>query len=100
MIARFVVFIGIAFGLLAAIHYYLWIRLARDPNWPAPWSSVLGWFFAVAVVGMPVAAIMARRAHSVIGQIAIWSAYTWLGVMFLLFIAVSATDVGRFAAAI
>ena len=29
------------------------------------------------------------------GQIAIWSAYTWLGVMFLLFTAVLATDVGR-----
>ena len=37
------------------------------------------------------------RAHSVGGQIAIWSAYTWLGVMFLLFTAVLATDVGRLA---
>jgi len=29
------------------------------------------------------------------GQIAIWSAYVWLGVMFLLFTAVFATDIGR-----
>jgi predicted MPP superfamily phosphohydrolase len=98
MIARFVVFIGIAFGLLAAIHYYLWIRLGRDPHWPAPWSSVLGWFFVVAAVGMPVAAIATRgKAHSIGGQIAIWSAYTWLGVMFLLFTAVLASDIGRLA---
>jgi predicted MPP superfamily phosphohydrolase len=98
MIARFVVFIGIAFGLLSAIHYYLWIRLARDPHWPAPWVAVLGWFFVAAAVGMPLAAIFARgRAHSMGGQIAIWSAYTWLGVMFLLFTAVFVTDVGRLA---
>lgn len=96
MIARFVVFIGIAFGLLGAIHYYLWIRLARDPHWPAPWGAVIGWFLVLAAVGMPVAAIAARgRAHSLGGQIAIWSAYIWLGVMFLLFTAVFVTDVGR-----
>ena len=76
MIARFVVFIGIAFGLLGAIHYYLWLRLARDPHWPAPWTAVLGWFFVVGAVGMPVAAIVGSgRAHSVGGQIAVWSAY-------------------------
>jgi predicted MPP superfamily phosphohydrolase len=98
MIARFVVFIAIALGVLSAIHYYLWIRLARDPHWPAPWVSMLGWFFVAAAVGMPLATILARgRAHSVGGQIAIWSAYTWLGVMFLLFTAVLATDLVRLA---
>lgn len=96
MIGRFVVFIAIAFGLLGAIHYYLWIRLARDPHWPSPWSSVLGWFFVVAAVGMPIAVIATRgRAQSLGGQIALWSAYIWLGVMFLLFTAVLATDGGR-----
>jgi len=96
MIARFVVFIAIAFGVLSAIHYYLWIRLGRDPHWPAPWGTVLGWFFFVVAVGMPVAVIVgSRRAHSPAGQIAIWSAYIWLGVMFLLFTAVFAADIGR-----
>lgn len=101
MIARFVVFIAIAFGLLAAIHYYLWLRLARDPQWPAPWGTLLGWFFVVAAVGMPAAAILSRgKASSFLGQIAIWSAYTWLGVMFLFFTAVLATDIGRLMVAI
>src|SRR4029079_12900668 len=36
-----------------------------------------------------------RRAHSPAGQIAIWSAYIWLGVMFLLFTPVFAADIGR-----
>ncbi len=97
MIARFVVFIGVALALLGGIHYYLWARLARDPQWPAPWGTVLTWFFVLATVGMPAAAILSRgRTHTLGGQVAIWSAYVWLGVMFLLFTAVFATDIGRF----
>src|SRR5262245_15277581 len=98
---RFLVFIAVALGLLGAVHYYLWVRLARDPHWPAPWSTVLGWFFVLAAVGMPAAAILSRgRTHTLGGQVAIWSAYLWLGVMFLLFTAVLVTDVGRLVAAI
>ena len=98
---RFLVFIGVVLGVLGAIHYYLWIRLARDPQWPAPWNTVIGWFFVVAAVGMPAAAIIARgRGHTVAGQIAVWPAFVWLGAMFLLFAAVLVTDVGRLLVAI
>src|SRR5690349_7968843 len=101
MIARFVVFIAVALGLMGGIHYYLWLRLARDPHWPAPWSTVLTWFFVLAAVGLPVAVILSRgRGHTVAGQVVIWSAYVWLGVMFLLFTAVLAADVGRLLVAI
>src|SRR5689334_6888600 len=101
MIARFVVFIAVVLGLMGGIHYYLWLRLGRDPHWPAPWSTVLGWFFVLAAVGLPVAVILSRsRGHTVAGQIAIWSAYIWLGVMFLLFTAVLAADAGRLLVAI
>jgi predicted MPP superfamily phosphohydrolase len=100
-VTRVLVFIAVALGLLGVIHYYLWIRLARDPHWPAPWGTVLSWFFVLAAVGMPAAAILSRgRTHTVAGQVAIWSAYVWLGVMFLLFTTVMVTDVGRLVAAI
>jgi len=96
MIARFIVFIAVALALLGGIHYYLWLRLARDPQWPAPWGTVLAWFFVAAAVGTPAAAILSRgRTHTLPGQIAIWSAYLWLGVMFLLFTSILAVDVGR-----
>src|SRR5262245_6350274 len=98
---RFLVFIAVALGVLGAIHYYLWCRLARDPQWPPPWNTVLAWFFFLAAVGLPAAVILSRgRSHTVGGQVAIWSAYIWLGVMFLLFTAVLATDVGRLLIAI
>jgi uncharacterized protein len=96
MIARFVVFIAVAIGLLAGIHYYIWLRLGRDAQWPAPWNTILAWLFVVAAVGVPAAAILSRgTSHTAPGQVAVWTAYTWLGVMFLLFTAVLVTDVGR-----
>src|SRR5436190_2338563 len=98
---RFIVFIGVAFGLLGGIHYYLWARLARDPHWPPPWSTVFGWFFVLAAVALPTVAFLARgKTHTVGGQVAIWAAYLWLGVMFLLFTAVLTTDLARLVAAI
>jgi predicted MPP superfamily phosphohydrolase len=101
MVTRFIVFIAVALGLLGGIHYYLWVRLARDPQWPPPWNTVLTWFLVVAAVGTPAAAILARgRTHTLVGQVAIWSAYLWLGVMFLLFTTVLATDVSRLLVAI
>jgi len=95
MIARFVVFIAVAVGLLGGIHYYLWVRLARDPHWPQPWSTLLGCFFVLAAVGVPASAILFRRSHTGLGHAAIWCTYVWLGVMFLLFTAVLFTDIGR-----
>jgi hypothetical protein len=96
MTGRFVVFIAVVLGLFGGIHYYLWMRLGRAPHWPSPWSTALAWFFALAAIGVPAAVILSRgRGHTVAGQALIWSAYVWLGVMFLLFTAVLATDVGR-----
>jgi len=98
---RFIVFIAVALGLLGAIHYYLWARLARDPQWPSPWGSVLGWFLVVMAVGLPAALFFTRgRTHTVGGQVAIWSSYVWMGVMFLLFTAVLTTDAARVVVAI
>jgi len=89
-------FIAVALGLLGAIHYFLWARLVRDPQWPPPWNSVLAWFFVLVAVGVPAMLFLSRgRANTVAGQIAVWSGYTWLGVMFLLFTAVVAFDVVR-----
>jgi predicted MPP superfamily phosphohydrolase len=94
-------FIGVALGLLGAIHYFLWARLVRDPQWPTPWSGVLAWFFVLVAVGVPAVLFLSRgRTNTVAGQVAIWPAYTWLGVMFLLFTAVVTFDVARVLVAI
>jgi predicted MPP superfamily phosphohydrolase len=99
--ARFILFIAVLVGLLGAIHYYLWLRLARDPHWPAPWSTFLTWFFVLVTAGTPAAAVIARtRGGTVGGQVAAWAGFTWLGLMFLLLVAVAAIDVGRLIATI
>jgi len=101
MIGRFIAFIAIALGLLGGIHYYLWARLVRDPQWPAPWGTVLTWLLALAAAGLPATMFLVRgRSHGVGAQIAIWATYTWLGVMFLLLVAVFVSDAGHLTARI
>jgi len=94
-------FIGVALGLLGGIHYFLWVRLVRDPQWPTPWSGLLAWFLVLAAVGVPAVLFLSRgRTNTVAGQVVIWPAYTWLGVMFLLFAAVVTFEVARVLVAI
>ena len=35
-IGRLLIFLAVVLSITAGIHYFLWIRLARDPAWPAP----------------------------------------------------------------
>src|SRR5262245_45011083 len=98
---RFIVFIAVVATVLGAIHYYLWLRLVRAAHWPPPWNIVLAGFLVLATVGMPASMLFARgRGHTVAGQVFAWVGFTWLGVMFLLLVAVLGVDAVRMVVAI
>ena len=88
--SRILLFLVFVVGLDVSLHYYLWGRLVRDPEWPAPWNRIgtgLFIFFALLVplrfVTFRVAALNGERGS--IGSIMSWIAYSWLGVLFFLF---------------
>jgi predicted MPP superfamily phosphohydrolase len=95
--SRFAVFIAVAAGLLAGIHYYLWARLVRDTHLPRP-------FALAALVGLVALAcsvplvVMLGRTRPGLARLIVWPAYVWMGTMFLLFIALVGTDVIRLVA--
>ncbi len=94
---RFVVFLTVAVGLLGGIHYYFWLRLVRDTQLPIPYRP---WASAALVglcVAMPVTLALGRRLPVDYARLLAWPAYIWLGVMFLLFLLVTATDLVRLA---
>jgi predicted MPP superfamily phosphohydrolase len=81
---RFLAFIAIALLLLAGIHYYIWLRLVRDPQLPAPWNAIAS-VVLVALGASAPAALFLGRDHPALRKALIWPAYVWLGTMFLLF---------------
>jgi predicted MPP superfamily phosphohydrolase len=91
------VFIGIALAILFGIHYYLWARLVRDPQWPRPWGTVLTVVLVMAALGVPVNLVLGRAAPRALPWFPFlrWPASVWLGTMFLLFICLLGADVLR-----
>jgi predicted MPP superfamily phosphohydrolase len=95
---RLVIFITIAFSITAGIHYFLWVRLARDPAWPAPAVRVMGWALFVLAASIPLGMIASRSLSRETAAPLSWFAYTWMGVMFVLFLTLLPMELVRVGA--
>jgi predicted MPP superfamily phosphohydrolase len=91
---RLPTFIVIALCLLAAIHYYLWARLIRDPQLPPRWRPIASTLLFLLAASMPVALVLGR-AHPGIRRLLSWPAFLWMGIMFLLLVTLLSTDLAR-----
>lgn len=89
------VFFGLVTSVSAGIHYYLWARLVRDIGWPAPYDRLLGWGAVLLALGLPLFVASARLLPREVAGPLSWLAYTWLGLMFLLFVLLIPADLIR-----
>lgn len=85
-------------AVLGGLHAYVWSRLVREPAWPAPWSRVLrvAFFVPTAALGVSIALQIARAPRALASPV-MWVAYSWLGVLFLVFVALVLAELGRAA---
>jgi predicted MPP superfamily phosphohydrolase len=95
--SRIFIFIMIVLTLVVGIHYYFWARLVRDPRLPAPWGAVASGALCLLAISMPAAMLTMRRFPSA-GHVLAWPAFIWMGLMFLLLVAISGADLVRFVA--
>lgn len=83
----FLAFFTVFLIVLGAIHAYLWLRLVRAPQLPAPWRTVLTIAIVLAGVSVPIVLIFFRGPGApALTKPLVWAAYIWLGTMFLLFV--------------
>jgi predicted MPP superfamily phosphohydrolase len=94
----FAIFLAIAVALLGGMHWYLWLRLVRDPGLGEPWRRLLSIAFAVLTFSVPIGLLARRLAPRPFDRFVPAAAFTWLGLGFLLFVAVLALDLARLAA--
>ena len=92
------IFLVIAVALLGGMHWYLWLRLVRDPALADPWRRLLSVALIVLTFSVPIGMLALRLAPRPLDRIIPVAAFTWLGVGFLLFVAVLALDLARLAA--
>jgi predicted MPP superfamily phosphohydrolase len=80
------------------MHWYLWLRLVRDPAVAEPWRRILSVGLLVLTFSVPIGMIAMRLAPRPLDRLVPAAAFTWLGLGFLLFVAVLALDLARLAA--
>jgi uncharacterized protein len=91
-IARAASFIAVVLAIFLIFHGYLWLRLVRSPGWPAPWGRVgaviVLTLALVLLVSLP---LMRSAPRGAVVPLA-WISFTWMGLVFLFFVMLLATE--------
>ncbi len=95
---RMLLFLAVALSIVFGVHYFLWVRLVRDPAWPAAWSRALTWALVVLGASIPVGIFASRGLSRQAAAPLAWLSYTWMGVMFILFFTLLPLELARASA--
>ena len=94
-VARVVVFFSVLVTILSAVHYYLWARLVRDVGWSAPYHDALTLALIVLAALLPAGFVLMRLLPRGLLSPLMWALYTWMGLMFFLFVLLIPADIVR-----
>jgi len=95
---RLIIFLPIFVLLLALVgsaHYYVWVRLVRDPALPALLARILSYSLIFLFAAIPGTLFLRRSSLANVTQPLVWVAMTWLGFLLFLVLALGAADLGR-----
>jgi predicted MPP superfamily phosphohydrolase len=81
-----------------ATHWYLWIRLFRDPGWPSGVKLAGAIVLALFAVALPAGMIISRNASREIARPIATAAYVWLGTAFYFLVVLFTLDFARWIA--
>ena len=95
---RIAVFLGIVMTVTGLVHYYLWSRLVRAPEWPAPWTNVGLWMIVALALSIPGGFIASRVLPPQMTTPLAWIAFVWMGAMFIALMLLLPTELVRLAA--
>jgi predicted MPP superfamily phosphohydrolase len=85
-------------SLVGGAHYYLWARLVRDPGFSPGIFKGLTTAMIALFVSIPVSLVLARTVSGPMGRAAVWVAFVWLGMTFILLVVLGSLDLLRSAA--
>jgi predicted MPP superfamily phosphohydrolase len=97
-VPRILIFLAIVLGIVGGVHLYFWVRLVRDTQLPFPYRPWASGALIVLAACLPLPFLVIRRVPLEWARLVAWPAFVWMGVMFLLFTLLVATDLVRLAA--
>lgn len=93
-LGRIALFLAVTLTLVGGLHYYFWARLVRDTALPVPWARAGTLALVLLALSIPASFILGRLLARPLSGLA-WVAFVWMGLFFLLFVALLATDAVR-----
>jgi predicted MPP superfamily phosphohydrolase len=95
LVARLTIFFLVVLAVVGGVHFYVWARLVRDTQLPAPFR-VWGTAAVVALaLSLPATLLVLRRLRPAWSALIAWPAFLWMGLVFVAFVLLLATDVIR-----
>jgi uncharacterized protein len=94
-VMRFTIFFSISILIVAAAHYYFWLRLVRDPALPPVARVVGGVLLALLALGIPASFFIMRALSPAAARVVLFPLYLWMGLMLLLLTLLAAGEVVR-----
>jgi len=84
--------ISIPILVLALSHYYLWMRLVRDPDWPETTQRILTIGLIAAAFLVPIGLLIGWFLTPAYIRSVAWVGFTWMGLFFLLLVTTFASE--------
>jgi predicted MPP superfamily phosphohydrolase len=78
-------------GILAAAHYYVWLRFVSAAHLAAPWHALATVAIVLLAPSLPVATLVLRRLPRATARPLVWTAYTGFGLAVYLLLAAAVT---------
>ena len=78
-----IAFVAVALLILGGMHYYVWVRLVRDPQLPSGVARLSTVALATMAVLLPLTLILSRLRDA--PRVLVWISFLWMGIVFLLF---------------
>ena len=95
MAVRYVLVFLIASLVMGSAHRYVWARLVRDAALPSPWGRVATVAIVVLFILLMGGFMVSRMLPRAVASPFMWVAYTWLGILFFMVMALGVSDLAR-----
>ena len=86
------IWLSVVVSIVGSTHYYIWARLVRDLQLPAPWSEAGGAAIVLLALSIPAAMLLSRLARGPLVKLGVAVAFVWMGVFFMLLSLLGAAD--------
>ncbi len=84
-VTRWLGFLGVVSVISGLVHYYVWLRLFKQPHWSEETTKIAGWFCVAMALSVPLGPAFMRIFPNRLGTLLTNMVFGWMGLIFIMF---------------